>query len=39
MLVRAGASNAPMVGALGVDINRLFMVVFGFGRCWRASPG
>jgi branched-chain amino acid transport system permease protein len=31
MLVRAGASNAPMVGALGVDINRLFMLVFGFG--------
>jgi branched-chain amino acid transport system permease protein len=31
MLVRAGASNAPMVSALGVDIRRLFMVVFGFG--------
>ncbi len=31
MLVRAGASNAPMVAALGVDIRRLFMVVFGFG--------
>jgi len=31
MLVRAGASNAPMVGALGVDIRRLFMLVFGFG--------
>ena len=31
MLVRAGASNAPMVSALGVDIKRLFMVVFGFG--------
>ncbi|MCU0884179.1 MAG: branched-chain amino acid ABC transporter permease [Beijerinckiaceae bacterium] len=31
MLVRAGASNAPMVSALGVDISRLFMVVFGFG--------
>jgi branched-chain amino acid transport system permease protein len=31
MLVRAGASNAPMVSALGVNINRLFMVVFGFG--------
>ena len=31
MLVRAGASNAPMVSALGVDIHRLFMVVFGFG--------
>jgi len=31
MLVRAGASNAPMVSALGVDIRRLFMLVFGFG--------
>ena len=31
MLVRAGATNAPMVSALGVDIERLFMVVFGFG--------
>ena len=31
MLVRAGATNAPMVSALGVDIGRLFMVVFGFG--------
>jgi branched-chain amino acid transport system permease protein len=31
MLVRAGATNAAMVSALGVDIRRLFMVVFGFG--------
>ena len=31
MLVRAGASNATMVSALGVDIRRLFMIVFGFG--------
>jgi len=31
MLVRAGASNAAMVSALGVDIGRLFMIVFGFG--------
>jgi branched-chain amino acid transport system permease protein len=31
MLVRAGASNAAMVSALGVHIRRLFMVVFGFG--------
>jgi branched-chain amino acid transport system permease protein len=31
MLVRAGASNAAMVAALGVDIRRLFMIVFGFG--------
>ncbi len=31
MLVRAGASNPDMVSALGVDIRRLFMIVFGFG--------
>ncbi|MBP0616508.1 branched-chain amino acid ABC transporter permease [Jiella mangrovi] len=31
MLLRAGAVNAPMVSALGVDIRRLFMLVFGFG--------
>jgi branched-chain amino acid transport system permease protein len=31
MLVRAGAANAPMVSALGVNIHRLFMVVFAFG--------
>jgi branched-chain amino acid transport system permease protein len=31
MLVRAGATNAAMVSALGVNIRRLFMLVFGFG--------
>jgi branched-chain amino acid transport system permease protein len=31
MLVRAGATNAAMVSALGVNIERLFMFVFGFG--------
>src|ERR687888_2281212 len=31
MLVRAGATNAPMVSALGVNIGRLFSIVFGFG--------
>jgi len=31
MLVRAGAVNAAMVSALGVNIRRLFMIVFGFG--------
>jgi len=31
MLVRAGATNAAMVSALGIDIKRLFSVVFGFG--------
>jgi branched-chain amino acid transport system permease protein len=31
MLVRAGSTNARMVSALGVNIERLFMIVFGFG--------
>jgi branched-chain amino acid transport system permease protein len=31
MLVRAGATNASMVSALGVNIARLFSIVFGFG--------
>ena len=31
MLIRAGATNPTMVSALGVNIQRLFMVVFGFG--------
>ena len=31
MLVRAGATNAPLVSALGVNIGRLFMLVFGVG--------
>jgi branched-chain amino acid transport system permease protein len=31
MLIRAGASNPEMVSALGVNVQRLFMFVFGFG--------
>src|SRR5262249_34585745 len=31
MLVRAGATNAPLVSALGVNIRRLVILVFGFG--------
>ena len=31
MLIRAGASNPDMLSALGVDVRRLFMIVFGFG--------
>jgi branched-chain amino acid transport system permease protein len=31
MLVRAGATNAPLVSALGVNISRLFTLVFSFG--------
>jgi branched-chain amino acid transport system permease protein len=39
MLVRAGATNAPMVSALGVNIRRLFMIVFGFGTMLAAFAG
>ncbi len=31
MLIRAGASNAPMVGALGVNIRALNMMIFALG--------
>ncbi|MEQ8294121.1 MAG: branched-chain amino acid ABC transporter permease [Roseovarius sp.] len=31
MLIRAGATNPDMVSALGVNVRRLFLVVFGFG--------
>jgi branched-chain amino acid transport system permease protein len=31
MLIRAGASHAPIVSALGVNIRRLFTLVFGLG--------
>lgn len=31
MRVRAGAVNAPMLSALGVDVRTLFTAVFGFG--------
>jgi branched-chain amino acid transport system permease protein len=31
MLIRAGATNGDIVSALGVNIRRLFMIVFGFG--------
>ncbi len=31
MLIRAGASNRPMVGALGVNIGLLYTLVFGLG--------
>src|SRR5262245_39627069 len=38
-LVRAGATNARMVSALGVDIRRLFMILFGFGTMLAAFAG
>lgn len=31
MWVRAGATNAQMISALGINIRQLFMIVFGFG--------
>ena len=31
MLIRAGASDSETVNALGINISRLFMIVFGFG--------
>jgi branched-chain amino acid transport system permease protein len=31
MLIRAGATHAPMVAALGVDIRQLNMLIFGLG--------
>ena len=31
MLIRAGASNREMVGALGIDIRLLYTLVFGLG--------
>ena len=39
MLIRAGATNAAMVSALGVDIRRLFMLVFGFGAMLASFAG
>ena len=39
MLVRAGATHARVVSALGVNIERLFMIVFGFGTMLAAFAG
>ena len=39
MLIRAGASNREMVGALGVDIARVFALVFGLGAALAALAG
>jgi len=39
MLIRAGASNREMVGALGVNIQRLYTIVFGVGACLAALAG
>jgi branched-chain amino acid transport system permease protein len=39
MLLRAGASNRPMVAALGVNVGRLFALVFAFGAMLAAFAG
>jgi len=39
MLIRAGASNREMVGALGVDIRLLYTLVFGLGAALAALAG
>lgn len=39
MLVRAGASDREMIGALGININRLYTMVFGLGACLAALAG
>jgi branched-chain amino acid transport system permease protein len=39
MRIRAGASNREMVAALGVNIRRLYTIVFGVGACLAALAG
>jgi branched-chain amino acid transport system permease protein len=39
MLIRAGASNREMVGALGVSINLLYTLVFGLGAALAGFAG
>jgi branched-chain amino acid transport system permease protein len=39
MLIRAGASNRKMVEALGVNINRLFLIVFALGTAMAGLAG
>jgi branched-chain amino acid transport system permease protein len=39
MLIRAGASNREMIGALGVNINLLYTLVFGLGAALAALAG
>ncbi len=39
MLIRAGASNRVMVGALGVNVRLLFMFVFGLGAALAGLSG
>jgi branched-chain amino acid transport system permease protein len=39
MLIRAGASNRRMIGALGVNIELLFTLVFGLGAVFAGLAG
>ncbi|NOY12642.1 MAG: branched-chain amino acid ABC transporter permease [Deltaproteobacteria bacterium] len=39
MMIRAGASNREMVQSLGIDVNRLFALVFSFGVALAAFAG
>jgi branched-chain amino acid transport system permease protein len=39
MLIRAGATNREMIGALGVNINLLYTLVFGLGAALAALAG
>ncbi len=39
MLIRAGAANRTMVGALGVNVSLLYMAVFGLGAALAALSG
>ena len=39
MLIRAGASNRTMVGALGIDIKTLFTMVFAMGAAFAGLAG
>ena len=39
MLIRAGASNREMVGALGININLLFTLIFGLGAALAGLAG
>ncbi len=39
MMIRAGASNRDMINSLGIDINRLFRIVFALGVALAAFAG
>src|SRR3546814_16916114 len=39
MMIRAGASNREMISSLGIDINRLYRIVFAIGVALAALAG